>query len=857
MNEMSTVFSALLVFVAQVGVASPVDFDRDIHPLLADHCYQCHGPDAKQRQAGLRLDLQEGLFRVEKDVSIVVPGKPDQSELIRRITHPDPAQRMPPAETRSTLSREQIDLVRRWIQGGASWKGHWSLQPIRQPAIPSTFRIDSGTSTSYGRADRARNPIDHFVLRQLSRQRFPASPPASPERILRRVTFDLTGVPPTLKELDEFLADDSPNAYQKVLDRLLGSPRYGERMVWDWLDAARYADTNGFQDDFVRTMWPWRDWAVKALNENMPFDQFTIWQLAGDLLPDATFEQKLATGFCRNHMINGEGGRIAEENRVEYIFDQIETLGTVWLGMTVQCCRCHDHKFDPLRQQEYYQLFAFFNQTPVDGRGRFGKTPPVVTLANDQERRRTGELKQLIDAAASAVADFEESFFDESSDASVEASRAKKDLPDPVRKALKTKPVERHSKHLSRIEEHFSKSAPEYKLLLQPLREAVVENEELQKDIPHVMVMQDMEQPRKTFVLNKGLYDQQGEEVSAATPAVFSRVADNTPTDRLSLSRWLLNPAHPLTARVTVNRHWQLFFGTGLVETVGDFGSQGKRPSHPDLLDWLAWNFSQSGWNTKMLHHKILTSATYRQTSKRSAPRRDFTRVRDQADDGAWQVRDRDLRNRWLARGPRFRMPAWMIRDQALAVSGQLSDRIGGPPVKPYQPAGVWSEVTFGTRVYERDHGEKLYRRSLYTFWRRIVGPTLFFDAGKRQTCTVNVTRTNTPLHALVTLNDVTYVEAARGLAQRVMESSGPLPDDRIELAFRLTTSRRTSQTEREILRSRYATLKDQYATESAEATKLLANGESPRNEQLDTTEHAALTSLCLMLLNLDESLSK
>ena len=854
---MSTVFSALLVFVAQIGVASPVDFDRDIHPLLADHCYQCHGPDAKQRQAGLRLDLQEGLFRVEKDVSIVVPGKPDQSELIRRITHPDSAQRMPPAETRSTLSREQIDLVRRWIQGGASWKGHWSLQPIRQPAIPSTFLIDSGTSTSYGRADRARNPIDHFVLRQLSRRRFPASPPASPERILRRVTFDLTGVPPTLKELDEFLADDSPNAYQKVLDRLLGSPRYGERMVWDWLDAARYADTNGFQDDFVRTMWPWRDWAVRALNENMPFDQFTIWQLAGDLLPDATFEQKLATGFCRNHMINGEGGRIAEENRVEYIFDQIETLGTVWLGMTVQCCRCHDHKFDPLRQQEYYQLFAFFNQTPVDGRGRFGKTPPVVTLANDQERRRTGELKQLIDAAASAVADFEESFFDESRDASVEASRAKNDLPDPVRKALKTKPVERHSKHLSRIEEHFSKSAPEYKLLLQPLREAVVENEELQKDIPHVMVMQDMEQPRKTFVLNKGLYDQQGEEVSASTPAVFSRVADNTPTDRLSLSRWLLNPAHPLTARVTVNRHWQLFFGTGLVETVGDFGSQGKRPSHPDLLDWLAWNFSQSGWNTKTLHHKILTSATYRQTSKRSAPRRDFTRVRDQADDGAWQVRDRDLRNRWLARGPRFRMPAWMIRDQALAVSGQLSDRIGGPPVKPYQPAGVWSEVTFGTRVYERDHGEKLYRRSLYTFWRRIVGPTLFFDAGKRQTCTVNVTRTNTPLHALVTLNDVTYVEAARGLAQRVMESSGPLPDDRIELAFRLTTSRRTSQTEREILRSRYATLKDQYATESAEATKLLANGESPRNEQLDTTEHAALTSLCLMLLNLDESLSK
>jgi hypothetical protein len=366
-----------------------------------------------------------------------------------------------------------------------------------------------------------------------------------------------------------------------------------------------------------------------------------------------------------------------------------------------------------------------------------------------------------------------------------------------------------------------------------------------------------MEQPRKTFVLNKGLYDQQGEEVFAATPAVFSRVAKTTPTDRLALSRWLVNPAHPLTARVTVNRHWQLFFGTGLVETAGDFGSQGNRPSHPDLLDWLAWNFIQSGWNTKALHRKILTSATYRQTSKRPAPRGDFTRARDQADDGAGQVRDRDLRNRWLARGPRFRMPAWMIRDQALAVSGQLSDRIGGPPVKPYQPAGVWSEVTFGTRVYERDHGEKLYRRSLYTFWRRIVGPTLFFDAAKRQTCTVNVTRTNTPLHALVTLNDVTYVEAARGLAQRVMEASGPLPDDRIELAFRLTTSRRTSQTEREILRSRYATLKDQYATESAEATKLLANGESPRNDQLDTTEHAALTSLCLMLLNLDESLSK
>jgi len=761
---------------------APVVFSRDVLPILSDSCFQCHGPDAKEgRKGDLRLDLEADAIRERDGHRVVAAGNADASELIRRLLSEDPDEQMPPPELGRPLSSKQIETLKRWISEGAKWGKHWSFERIERPAVSE--------------AAEARHPIDALVQRGLDAAGLKPNPPADPATLFRRLSLDLTGLPPAAVIGDR----EDPNTdhrltitdaqWSALVDQLLASPHFGERMAWDWLDAARYADSNGYQGDNERTMWPWRDWVVKAFNENLPYDQFTIRQLAGDLLPDATHEQILATGFNRNHMINGEGGRIAEENRVDYVMDMTETMGTVWLGLTLNCCRCHDHKFDPLTQADYYRFTAFFNQTPVTGAGRDAQTPPVlevappgIVAARDAARQERNAAKTRLDKAT-------------------EADKAE------LEKAFKT---------------------------------AETRLKSLDAAIPKVMVMADQKEPRKTFLLDRGLYNAPGAEVSAAVPAVLLAGPDKDTANRLDLAHWLVSRDHPLTARVAVNRIWQMFFGIGLVKTAEDFGVQAEYPVQRELLDWLAAEYIESGWDTKALIKTIVTSGTYRRSSAVASPS-DY---------------ERDPANRLLARGPRFRMPSWMIRDQALAVSGLLDREIGGAPVFPYQPEGIWDEATFENKTYKPSTGTALHRRSLYTFWRRIVGPTEFFDTAKRQVCEVNPLRTNTPMHALTTLNSPTYVEAARFLADVVLRSH---PDETIRfetLSLRLL-GRRPAAEETAVWKRSLGRARSAFAADPAAAAQLLAVGEAETKPGLDPREHAAWTALGLNLMNLDEVLTK
>ena len=810
---------------ARAADAKAVNFNREILPLLSDNCFACHGPDKKARKAKLRLDTREGALRTEDP--IIIPGKSAASELYKRLTSGDETEVMPPPASKKKLTEQQIELVKRWIDEGATWTKHWAFEPQQQLALPKIKR------TLW-----PRNAIDYFVLSRLEKEGLQPSPEAPREVLIRRLSLDLTGLPPTPEDVDAFLADKSPEAYEKVVARLLQSPRYGERMAWDWLEAARYADSNGYQGDQDRTMWPWRDWVVKAFNDNMPFDRFTIEQLAGDLLPGATREQKLATAFNRNHMINGEGGRIPEENRIDYLVDQTDTTATIWLGVTLGCARCHDHKYDPFTMRDYYRLLAYFNRTPVTGGGGSGKTPPVLDFATPEQDKKRKQLQQEFDALAKKVRDQEQML----GDAALvkKEGAAKSTLPAEIDASLRKGPSGRNDQDANELIKFFKDKEPVYVASLQTLRNAKQARDGFNKALPQVMIMEDLAQPRDTFILVRGAYDKPDAKVSPSVPSILLPLPEDAPKNRLALARWLVDPNQPLTARVTVNRYWQMFFGTGLVKSVEEFGVQGERPTHPALLDWLASEFVRSGWNVKAMHKLIVTSATYRQSSKTTPA-----------------LLERDPDNRLLARGPRLRLPSWMIRDQALAAAGLLREKQGGPSVRPYQPPGIWEEATFGFIRYQQDHGTDLYRRSLYVFWRRIVGPTMFFDAASRQTCTVKTVRTNTPLHALATLNDVTYVEAARLLAQRVLEQQGLSPSERIACAFRLLTARRPTDEEIVILRNSYERLRNTFTADRKAAEKLLQTGESPRNQRLDLVEHAALTSVCTLLLNLDETLSK
>ncbi len=531
----------------------------------------------------------------EDALRVIVPGKSDDSELIARLESNDPDEVMPPPKSNHDVTQAQIATLRRWIDAGAAWGKHWAFTPPERPEVPHV-RDPSWP----------RNPIDRFILSRLDTEGLTPAPEAEKTTVIRRLSLDLTGLPPSLSEIDAFLADQRPDAYERLVDRLLASPHYGERFAWDWLDAARYADSNGYQGDSDRTMWPWRDWVVSALNENLPFDEFTVRQLAGDFLPDPN--SKLATGFCRNHMINGEGGRISEENRVDYVMDMAETTGTVWLGLTFNCCRCHDHKFDPLTQRDYYGLFAFFNQTPVDGGGGNPQTPPVVEVANETQRAALERLRGQINEAARRLEKEESARFPR-------PLANLKDLPEEVRKALEAVPQSRSREQIATLEKQFAKGDSAYGLLLKSLRERIDARNSLASSLPRVMVMEDRPQPRDTFILARGSYEKPTDKVGMNVPAALATLK-NPPKNRHDLARWLVSAENPLTARVTVNRLWQQIFGVGLVKTPEDFGVQGERPSHPDLLDWLAVEFRESGWNVKALQRLIVTSATYRQSSK-------------------------------------------------------------------------------------------------------------------------------------------------------------------------------------------------------------------------------------------------
>ncbi|HEY7329566.1 MAG TPA: DUF1553 domain-containing protein [Gemmataceae bacterium] len=993
-----------------------VEFNRDIRPILSDNCFQCHGPDRARRKADLRLDTESGVLADRDGSPVLVPGNPDKSELLRRIASEDPHEVMPPAKSGRRLTEQQIQLLRRWIEQGAKWQAHWSLIPPKRPPLPHL------QNTSW-----PVNPIDYFVLERLEREGLRPSPPTDRTTLIRRVTLDLTGLPPTLEEVDAFLNDTSPNAYEKVVDRLLASPRYGERMAVPWLNGARYADSNGYQSDGERIMWRWRDWVIDAFNRNMPFDQFTIEQIAGDMLPSATLDQRIASGFNRNHRGNAEGGIIPEEYAVEYVVDRVDTTATVWLGLTLGCARCHDHKFDPVSQKEFYRLFAYFNNVPERGKAiKFGNSPPMIkspTPAQQEQLRKVEdqlataersyqalqpriskaqvEWEKSLPAASSLdgaltdgmLAHFplsgEQGKFDgqrvfDAGDVAaftyfhkfsfsarvrpqgsqggtilsrmidmpheagysivlrngqIHVSLVQRWLDDAIRLHTEERiPADRVCHivvtydgsrvaaglkiyldgRLARLNVDFDDLNQDFRTqdplrigaghgldgrfhgaiedvrvyghVLSPedasilattesintiaarpagqrtpaqtlklrryfldhaaptdirqAREQLLtmhrQRDRLIERFPTTMVMEEMAVPRDTFVLIRGQYDKHGEKVTPGVPASLPPLRAGVPNNRLGLGRWLVDPANPLTARVTVNRYWQMLFGVGLVKTVEDFGSQGEWPSHPELLDWLATEFVGTGWDVKAILRTIVTSATYRQSSK----------VRS-------ELLRRDPENRLLARGARFRLSAEMVRDQSLFASGLLVEKLGGPSVKPYQPASLWKEL--GNTEFVPDHGEKLYRRSLYTFWKRTVAPQnmLTFDAAGRETCIVRQTRTNTPLQALTLMNDITYVEASRTLAQRVLKTGDATPEQRLTRMFRFLTARPPRSVELKILCADLEKHLAQYRRDGEAALKLLSVGESKRDERLDAAELAAYTAVANLILNLDETISR
>ncbi|MBI5396741.1 MAG: PSD1 domain-containing protein [Verrucomicrobia bacterium] len=808
-----------LVLVTSIASASPINFNRDIRPILSDRCFACHGPEPAKRQAGLRLDLEEGVhgpLPKHPDLRAFVPGKPAQSRAYQRITSANPDEQMPPAKSNLKLNDAEKALFKRWIEEGAKWQPHWAFVKPERPALPEIRNPRS----------EIRNPIDNFIAVRLAEEQLSPSPEADKATLLRRVSLDLTGIPPTPAEVDAFLADKSTDAYERAVDRLLASPRYGEQMALRWLDYARYADSHGYQADWERFMWRWRDWVVGAFNANLPFDQFTIEQLAGDLLPNPTVGQRIATGFNRNHRINTEGGIIAEEWRVETVVDRVDTTSAVWLGLTMGCARCHDHKYDPFTQKEYYRLAAFFNNVDETGIGdeKLGNVRPVLKLPAPEQQKRLDELAAQIKEAEAKYN---------------EAAKAKADP--------------KKDKAAQKAKQELDKLQAEHRLL--DMRTST-------------MVMEELPQPRDTFLLIRGQYDKRGEKVDAGLPAALPPMPAGAPTNRLGLAQWIVDPANPLTARVLANRLWEKFFGAGLVKTTENLGSQAEWPSHPELLDWLATELVRLKWDLKAFQKMIVMSATYRQSSCDRLVAADVRRRASavgQADSlltsAATSLYEIDPENRLLARAPRLRLPAETVRDQALAVSGLLVEKLGGPSVKPYMPAGLWDEVNvYGNlRVYVADKGEGLYRRTLYTFYKRTAAPpdSLMFDVPGREICAVKRSRTNTPLQALALLNEITYVEAARALAERMLAEGGATPAERINFAFRRAAGRVPNEAEAKLLRAGFERQLERFRKNGDAATKLLSVGEMKRNEKLDVAELAAATMTARVILNLDETVTR
>jgi len=823
--------------------AAPLDFNRDIRPILSENCFYCHGQDPQKREADLRLDDRQAAI----EARAIVPGDTGASAILERIHSTDADVQMPPPSSNRRLSDHQKKLLDRWIKEGADYRPHWAFVAPQRPAAPPVKRMEW-----------VRNDVDRFVLAKLEEAGLAPSPEADRATLIRRLHADLIGLPPTPEEVDAFVADPDPQAYEKLVDRLLASPHYGERMALPWLDAARYADSNGFQQDGDTWQWIWRDWVVRALNADMPFDRFSIEQLAGDLLPSATVEQKIATGFNRNHLLNGEGGAIAEEQRFNNLFDRVDTTSTTWLGLTMACAQCHDHKYDPMTKVDYYGLLDAFNRLPESGTpsrfsARIRVAPPLVELPTPENVKKLAELekamkalegesKPLIDAAFEA---WKAGLFADGDPADG------KDLPRSLTPLLRKPDADRTPQEKQSIEgqlrQHFDSKvkAAVVKNLPQVVgyEAAKKAHDDYKGDqLPRVMVMSD-ERPRDTKILDRGDYlSPVGEKLTFLPPAFLPPLPEGLPRNRLGLAEWLFLPGHPLTARVQVNRMWQHFFGAGIVKTVEDLGVQSEYPRHLGLLDWLAVEFREKGWSQKTMHRLLVTTATYRQSSK----------VRP-------EHLAKDPENRLHGRASRFRMPSMVLRDVALAASGLLAPAIGGPPVYPYQPDAIWEALAITKErdfTYPASHEADLYRRSLYTFWRRTVSPANMFDSANRQTCTVRAGQTSTPLHALTTLNDPTWVEAARVLAERSMKAS-PDNGDRLVHAFRRVLGRKPTPYDEQALRRTFDRQFAIFKGDGEAAKQLLAVGESPRDASLDPAEHAAMATTCLAILNLDEALTR
>src|SRR5579862_783682 len=1054
--------SALLAFAAIAGAQDkPVDFQREIRPLLSDNCFQCHGPDKDTRMMDLRLDTREGVFEQRKTGAPIVPGKPEESLVYQRITADKPARRMPPASAHKTLTPKQIETIGRWIQQGATWKEHWAFSAPVRPQLPAVRN-----------KAWVRNPIDQLILAKLEAAGLQPAPEADRRTLIRRLSLDLTGLPPAPADVTAFLNDKSPQAYEKLVDKLLASPRYGEHRGRYWLDAARYGDTHGIHVDNYVELWPYRDWVIRAFNRNLPFDRFTIEQLAGDLLPNPTLDQQIASGFQRCNITTNEGGSILDEVAAMYAKDRADTTGTVFMGLTVGCATCHDHKFDPIAQKEFYALTAFFRNTtqyPMDG--NIPDTPPalIVPLAEDQRRweelneQRADLRRTLAEAKESRRAAFEawlespdrraienpfpaaSRVLDVALDTGVELSQkgqtqpvaltegvsvgeggsgAGKALhfgkeaflalpniseidgdrpftiatwaylpkkggsviasqfgPDPVQQdgrdrrsgwileigeggpsfrlagganrryisarpgqdfklktdnwyhivftydgsreraglslyvngkfvptigsgedieafegsARTTSPLQLGKDKKSYFEDgaiaefqilnrmvneqdatllstwnaisaarvkdtaqlsdaerevlnayYLDKSDPTTRATSDKLRQVDAERQQIARRGATTLVMHERTDAKPiAHVLYRGQYDQPRDEVEPKVPAVLPRMPDSYPRNRLGLAKWLVDPGNPVMSRVTVNRFWQEVFGTGIVKTAEDFGSQGEAPSDPALLDWLAVEFRESGWDVKKFFKLMVTSAAYRQSAL-------TTEEKVKADPD----------NRLLSRGPRFRMDAEMVRDYALAASGLLGSTIGGPSVKPYQPNGIWETVAMedsNTRFYKQDHGDKLYRRSMYTFWKRGAPPASMdiFNAPSRENCTVRRERTNTPLQALVTMNDPQFFEAARALAQGALRAGRSNFDRELDFIALRLLARPLDTREREIAKRAYADYKTYYTAHAEDARKALAIGESKPDASLPAPTFAAMTMLASQMMNLDEVLHK
>jgi hypothetical protein len=1035
------------------SVPEIIDFNFHVRPILSDRCYACHGPDEKARKGDLRLDLEENAFAsldsLEERFAIVA-GDLSKSQLVHRITSQDPEEIMPPPESNLELSQYEIDVLKKWIKQGAEWKPYWAFRQIENPEPPKNTDINWG-----------QNSIDKFVLRRLITEGLHPSKEASKEKLIRRLSFDLRGLPPSLEEIDAFVEDDSPNAYESLVDKFLNQKTYGERMAMEWLDLARYADSHGYQDDIERSMWPWRDWVIKSFNNNMPYDQFATWQLSGDLMPDASYEQKLATGFNRNHKITQEVGVIDEEYRVTYVLDRVNTFSTAFLGLTVECAQCHDHKYDPITQKDYYSLFSFFNSVPEKGRVDYGVEVAQPSLPLPEEKidelrnyvhgLLSNQQAKLVEYAAAQwnkginIEELNKSLptnsvslpkglvawypIDHLEDSLIEEVISKKygkaknelipisgrhsggvefmnsnyaelsptknfnfnrpfsisfwikSLDGGIRGQVLTSAVNEKESNLqiqvdnnknltfylgnysneTKIQFSNKKTVPENKWtniaithdgtlksdgikLYQDgkLMEVYVQKDNLKGAIPPskkmflgknvgnsglvaaqldelmffnrplndteindlikfnplsdlanktdltesdkkrllyynlthndqqyqllnersreykirkgrtdeivikpTMVMADLDTARPTFVLGRGQYDAPGEQVYSGTPKAIMDFGEQYSKNRLGLSTWLFDTKNPLTARVAVNRYWQMIFGRGIVATPGDFGSQGALPSHPELLDWLATDFRNSNWNVKELLKTMVMSATYKQSVESN----------DQL-----QVRDPD--NTLLARGSQTRLPAEMVRDHALAIGGLLSEKIGGPSVKPYQPKGLWLEVASGNqslRKYIQDHDDELYRRSLYTFWKRTIPPPsmTIFDAPTREQCTIKRGATSTPMQALVLLNDPQFTEASRLLAARMLNEGGKTTEERIKFAFRLATSRVPNAEEVDILTRMLNEEISHFEENPEEAKKLLNIGEYSVDGNISSSNLAAHSVVANAILNVTEAIMK